>query len=43
MNVFTWFSVGAVLQTNSGETEIVARLLADKDKVAPEVRHNFRI
>jgi len=32
-------SVGAVLQTNSGETEIVARLLADKDKVKVIVQH----
>lgn len=32
-------SVGAVLQTGSGETEIVARLLVDEDKVKTIVQH----
>ena len=33
MKLCSILSVGAVLETNSGETEIVARLLTDKDKV----------
>ena len=32
-------SVGAVLQSGSGETELVAQLLADKDKVKVIVQH----